>query len=120
MKSDSLREYTRIRKALIRERARLKKKLAEIDEALGSDVWGSEGRNQFNSSTKTTRAGNPMSLREAIRTVTAKRPLTKREILDEIDKLGYKFSSDKPVNSLNSILYAKKQFKNQNGRFSPA
>ena len=52
--------------------------------------------------------------------VTRGRPLMKKEILKAIAKLGYRFATKDPLNTLNALLYAKKQFKNQNGKFSPA
>ena len=69
-----------------------------------------------------TRSQNKMSLREAVRQATASKPLTKAEILAAIDKLGYKFNTSDPVNSLNCVLYdtKKKLFKNFNGRFGLA
>lgn len=67
---------------------------------------------------------NPMSLRKAIIQVTTGNPLTKPEILEAVKKLGYKFNTKKPMDSLGTLLYKKKagrkQFKNDNGRFSPA
>ena len=45
----------------------------------------------------------------------------KQEILDAIHKLGYRFTTKNPMNSLGVILYGKNpRFKNENGRFSPA
>lgn len=67
---------------------------------------------------------NPMSLRKAIVQVTTGNPLTKPEIMEAVKKLGYKFETKKPMDSLGTLLYKKKdgrkQFKNDNGRFSPA
>lgn len=66
---------------------------------------------------------NPMSLREAVLKVTAEKPLTKPEIMEAVKKLGYKFNTKKPMDSLGTLLYKKKDgrnlFKNENGRFSP-
>ena len=48
------------------------------------------------------------------------RPLTKEEIVKEVKKIGYKFSTDKPINSVNQALYSQKSlFKNEDGKFSP-
>ncbi len=123
MRSDSLKQYVSLRQALIKEKAELEERLEQINEVLRSESpaplpglssLGIRGRSAVK------RIRNKISLREAVRQVTSKKALTKNEILEAIDKLGYKFTSDNPVNSLNAVLYANKQFKNANGRFSPA
>jgi hypothetical protein len=66
------------------------------------------------------RPSSGLSLRDAVLQVTASGPKTKDEILDGIEKLGYKFSTNNPKNSLGVILYGKKpRFKNDDGKFSP-
>ena len=64
-----------------------------------------------------------MSLREAVLKVTAEKPLTKPEIMEAVKKLGYEFNTKKPMDSLGTLLYKKRDgrnlFKNENGRFSP-
>jgi hypothetical protein len=62
-----------------------------------------------------------MSLREAIIKVTAKKPLSIREIVDAVQKIDYKFSTSDPVNSVGAYLYSKsgkKSFKKVDGKFS--
>ena len=120
MRSDSLKQYVSLRQALIKEKAELEERLAQINEVLQSDGPPLPGLGLGLRRGAVKRIRNKISLREAVRQVTAKKGLTKPEILEAIDKLGYKFSSDNPVNSLNAVLYANKQFKNSNGRFSPA
>jgi len=45
--------------------------------------------------------------------------MTKEEILEGVQQLGYTFSTTNPLNSLGVILYGKNpRFKNENGRFS--
>ena len=61
-----------------------------------------------------------MSLREAVLLVTKDGALNKHDILDRVVKdVGYKFSASSPINSLNQILYNKKLFNNNGGKFSP-
>ena len=120
MRSDSLKQYVSLRQSLVKEKAELEERLAQINEVLHSEGPPLPGLGLGLRSRSVKRIRNKISLREAVRQVTAKKALTKVEILDSIDKLGYKFSSDNPVNSLNAVLYANKQFKNANGRFSPA
>jgi hypothetical protein len=46
--------------------------------------------------------------------------LSKPEILETIAKTGYKFTAKNPMNSLNTLLYSDKAFKNTGGKFGPA
>merc|ERR1711916_107326 len=110
MRSDSLKQYVNLRQALVKEKAELEERLAQINEVLHSEGPPLPGLGLGLRSRSVKRIRNKISLREAVRQVTAKKALTKAEILDAIDKLGYKFSSDNPVNSLNAVLYANKQF----------
>ncbi|MCS1409105.1 MAG: hypothetical protein M2R45_02284 [Verrucomicrobia subdivision 3 bacterium] len=124
MRSDSLKQYVSLRQAIAKEKAQLEERLEQINQVLQTDGpgnlpdLGSSGLRLRERGIKRIR--NKISLREAVLQVTAKKALTKQEILQAIGKLGYKFTSDKPMNSLNAVLYANKQFKNANGRFSPA
>ena len=64
---------------------------------------------------------NKLSLKEAVIESISKAPLSKEDILAAVKKLGYRFSSKNPVNSLNALLYGKKpKFKNADGMFSLA
>ncbi len=67
------------------------------------------------------RSDNDISIREAIMRVTSKEPLTVRDIVPAVQKLGYKFQSSNPVNSVGAYLYGahgKKHFKRSKGKFS--
>ena len=67
------------------------------------------------------RRGNKLSLREAVLEVTKRGPLTKQEILDGVKKLGYRFQTKDPMNTLNVVLYTNKKYiKNYGGKFGPA
>jgi len=44
--------------------------------------------------------------------------LSRTELLDAVLKLGYKFTASNPLNSLSTLLYSDKSFKNSNGKFS--
>lgn len=83
-------------------------------------VGGGESRSEKNKIIRRPRKRikNPISLRAAVNEVTKAKALTKKEILAEVGKLGYKFAASDPVNSLNTILYGKPKFKNNNGKFS--
>ena len=60
-----------------------------------------------------------MSLREAIFRATSARPLTKPEIYDAVEALGYRFTGKDPMNAINVQLYTKGQFRRSGRKFSP-
>jgi hypothetical protein len=131
MKLDPVTRYVQLRAALLKEKATLEKRLAQINQALNQS---GQAVTTFNSvPTRATlltassrrlgsrpRLANSMSLREAIAKATSSKPLTKSEILAEVKKLGYQFAGKDPMNSINVQLYTKGQFKKHSGgRFSP-
>lgn len=110
MKKDPLQQYIALRAALATEKTRLEQRLAEINRALDLEAPKPQARG-------TPRAENTMSLREAVTRVTKDKALTKPEILEGVQKLGYKFTAKDPTNSLNVLLYSG-NFKNLgNGTF---
>ena len=128
---DTLKQYLHLRTQLSEEKARLEKRLSEIQRALGGETPTPFRANRTAlaiprklrraKKTATKRIKNPMSLREAILKVTNGKPLTKKEIFDAVQKLGYKFGGKKPMTSINPILYGKNpKFKRKGGKFSPA
>ena len=62
---------------------------------------------------------NAVNLPTDVAQVTKAKALTKQEILDGLDTIGYKFTAKNPINSLNTVLFAKNKFKRVNGKFSP-
>ena len=127
MKIDNLRRYVDLRNSLTREKAQLEERLRQINQALGETEPPRPAavRAPASARTKAGRRGRPatggLSLRDAVLQVTAGRPMTKQEILDGVEALGYRFSTNNPMNSLGVILYGKNpRFTNQGGRFSPA
>ena len=124
MKTDSLVQYLALQQSLRREKTTLELRLSRINAVLAgraASVAVSRAASKVPRARKALpRIKNPMSLRVAINKVTRGRPLMKKEILKAIAKLGYRFATKDPMNTLNAMLYAKKQFKNQNGKFSPA
>jgi hypothetical protein len=114
MKTDSLKQYVALHDALRKEKSALEERLTQIEDALNGRLSGG-GRGKTG-----RRPRNEMSLRKAVEEATRKRPMNKQEILDEIHRMGYRFSAKDPVNSLNTVLYSKKQFKNVGGKFSPS
>lgn len=115
MKTDSLKQYVALRDSLVKEKAALEARLAQINQALGSDTVRSSSKQAGS----VKRMENTLSLKEAVRKVTSVKPLTKKEIMAAVARIGYRFAAKDPMNSLNVILYTKGNFKNQDGKFSP-
>ena len=115
MKSDALKQYVALRQALLKEKSTLETRLEQISRAL--DLNGGAAPEKSSGS---KRLKNPMSLKKAVIRATKEKPLSKQEILTAIHKLGYRFTAKDPVNSLNTVLYTGKVFKNHGGKFSPA
>jgi hypothetical protein len=119
MKRDSLKQFVSLRISLTAEKAELEARLREIEQALGSAEVPAPKATRTYTKRKVTRARNGLSLKAAAKQVTAGKALTKQEILDAVLKLGYTFKSKNPLNSLGVVVYNKKQFKNEGGKFSP-
>jgi hypothetical protein len=120
-RSDKLEQYLSLLDDLRNEKAHLEGRLEKINAVLTGAAAARGGyRGRQPGARRGRRARNGMSLREAVTQVTRNRPLTKEEILQGIQKLGYRFSTKDPMNSLNAMLYAPaNKFRNQNGRFGP-
>src|SRR5437016_2295432 len=129
MKHDPLTQYISLRDALVREKAELEQRLREISQALGSDQ-GSVGTAAATSPPPTPRAtpaysgrrtgrgNNALSLREAVIEVLSRQPLSRREIIAAVQRIGYRFASKDPLNSLGMVLYGKNpRFRNIDGRY---
>lgn len=122
MKIDALKQFSRLRDTLLQERTNLEDRLAKINELLGSAVTANHRGPSMSRIGRKTRKGRRrggLSLREAILKVTGAKPLTREEILGAVKKLGYKFSTSKPIGSINSCLYQSGAFVRRNGRFAP-
>src|SRR5687768_10279558 len=125
MNSD-IKRYISLRDSLVQEKTKLETRLSEINEALGGSVEPVASKAPAPATVaRPVRRGRrgargTISLREAVLQATAKSPLTKEEILNRVKALGYRFSTNNPLNSLGVILYGKNpRFKNEGGRFSP-
>jgi hypothetical protein len=121
--SDKLQRYLASLEELRAEKAELEARLEKIEEALAGSPGSVKGARRG----RTARRGggrrgrrNGLSLRAAVTQATRNRPLSKAEILEAVQKIGYKFATKDPLNSLNAMLYAPaNKFRNQNGKFSP-
>ena len=116
MKLTTVNQYVALREALVKEKADLEARLSEIHQALG----GSDNQDGSSGSgpRRGKRAKNELSMKEAtIKALTGK-SLTRQEVLDAVVAVGYKFSAKNPLNSLSTLLYSDKSFKNTDGKFS--
>lgn len=129
MKNSSIKKFIALRDGLLKEKAEITARLIEIEQALGSEAVATAPKAaktvKAPRAAKAPRAGkrrarNEMSLKEAAVKVAAGKAMTKQEILDGIIKLGYKFSTKDPMNSLNVVLYSGKTFKRADGKFTAA
>ena len=118
MKHDSIKKYVALRESLLKEKSGLEARLAEINLALGVQSSATSQLTILPPGRK--RARNKLSLKDAVAQVTGSKGLTKPEILEAIKKIGYHFSTNDPMNSLNTVLYTGKVFKNVDGKFSLA
>lgn len=119
-KSDSLKQYVALHQALLKEKAALEQRLAQIEQALSGTVPAkSASASAAAPRAIVRRMKNKLSLKAAVIKVTSAKPLTKPEILAAVRKLGYRFGAPNPLPSLNTVLYTGKAFKNEGGKFSP-
>ena len=119
---DKLQRYLASLQELRAEKTELEGRLEEINEALAGTPGATarRGRRAAGRRSGGGRRRNGLSLRAAVTQVTKSRSLTKPEILQAVQKIGYKFATKDPMNSLNAMLYAPaNKFRNQNGKFGP-
>ncbi len=120
--SDAVQQFTALRSALLREREVIQQRLQRIDTALaGTGERPGLTRRKPRGHAQGRRPENTMNIREAIAQVTVKKPLSVREIVEAVQKIGYRFQSANPVNSVGAYLYGagKKVFKRTDGKFAP-
>jgi hypothetical protein len=118
-RTNSLQQFVALRSALVQERDTLQKRLQEIDLVLNCrEVSSSVAPKK--AVPRSRRVENSLSLREAVAKAVGKKPLTKQEILTEVEKVGYRFGAKKPIKSLEVFLYTtgKKMLKRVNGKFA--
>lgn len=145
MKANSIQQYIALRDSLLNEKTVLEARLIQINRALNGQVSAPElpkakGKRGVKAprvakiakvakvakAKKKSAVGggarvirNAVNLPTAVAQVTKAKALTKEEILSALDTIGYKFTAKNPINSLNTVLYAKNKFKRANGKFSP-
>src|SRR5688572_7998457 len=113
-----IQKFIELKKQLVTEREAIRERLAQINLALGeqSDAAATLPPRGATPKARAKPRQNPLSLRSAILQVTKSKPLTKKDILTAIQKLGYRFATKDPMNSMGVILYGKNpKFSNRNG-----
>ncbi len=120
MKQINVGQYVALREALLKEKAELEARLEDISRALGGGgtITARAKPGPKPRVTRGKRAKNEMSMKEATVKALAGKALTRQETLDAVQKLGYKFTAKSPLNSLSTLLYSDKSFKNTDGKFS--
>jgi hypothetical protein len=113
---DPLKQFLEFRERLVAEREQLTARLREINGVV--PIASVNGGGVFSGQKRTRITRNPLSLKAAILKITEKKALTKHEILDAVLALGYKFTTNDPLNSIGVIIYGKDpKFVNEGGRF---
>lgn len=125
MKNDPLKAFVSLRDNLLKRKAVLEDELAQIDKVLAispkaASVAAPKAAASTTAGGRPKRAKNELSLKEAVIAVTKGKSLSKPDILEAIAKIGYKFTAKSPMNSLNTLLYSDKAFKNTDGKFGTA
>lgn len=119
MKRDPLKQFVSLRDSLLKRKSALEAELNQINLALGATApaaptAGAKTRGPKGPTAPRTRkrAQNSVSLKEAVSAALKAKPLSKADILKAVDKAGYAFTAKDPMNSLNTLLYSDKAFKN--------
>ncbi len=133
MRSTTIKKFMAMREALVKEKAALEARLAEINEALGTasepeavavtpsgkKPGRPTARKKPGPKKRGPRAKNSVSLKSAVLKVLGKKGLSRQDIVAAVQASCYKFSTKNPLNSVSAMLYSdKKTFKNKGGKFS--
>lgn len=127
MKSTSIKQFLKLHHQLSQERAKIQKRLKEVEDALGAfdsvptPIKTTEGKKRGPKPGSKKTVSNEMSLKDAVVKVLGKQQLTKEEILDGVLKLGYRFRTRKPLGTITVVLYGKNpKFTRKDGKFGVA
>jgi hypothetical protein len=128
MKLDSVKQFVHLRAQLLREKAQLEQRLQAINQALADHTPASAPTAEpapaqaappaAAAGKRRRRPQNPMTLREAVLQALKDKPLTKLEILQAVERLGYKFAAKNPRQSLDNLLYTKGLFRRVGDKFA--
>jgi hypothetical protein len=129
MRLDPLQQYAKLHKQLTEEKGELESRLNQINQVLGGERAPEESApspsvpmevapRPAKRRGRKPKAGNQMSMREAVLTALSQGPLARKELVKAVEDVGYVFTTKNPLNSIGSILYAKNtQVKSKGGKF---
>ena len=129
MKLDPLQQYAKLHKQLTEEKGQLESRLNQINQVLGDELPPEQlAPSSFRPTEvparaaarrgRKPRAGNEMSMREAVLKALSQGPLARKDLVKAVEDVGYVFSTKNPLNSIGSILYAKNTpVKSKDGMF---
>ncbi len=124
MSNKALKQFVQLRSKLVAEKVALEARLQAINEALDIPSPSQDSGRTATKGKPGRKPGgrrSPMSLKVAVAKVTASKPLTREEIVEAVQKIGYRFTGKSPIASLGAVLYGNKSaFKNVGGKFQPA
>jgi hypothetical protein len=129
MRLDPLQQYAKLHKQLTEEKGELESRLNQINQVLGGErppeqiapspsVPMEVAPRPAKGRGRKPKAGNQMSMREAVLKALSQGPLARKELVKAVEDVGYVFTTKNPLNSIGSILYAKNtQVKSKDGKF---
>ncbi|MEN9575850.1 MAG: hypothetical protein RL514_3705 [Verrucomicrobiota bacterium] len=127
MKLTDVDQYMAMRASLTQEKATLETRLAAINRALDGSPGPAAAKPGPKPEPKLAakpgarrgpRAKNSMTMKEAMTQALGDKALGRKELLEAVQKLGYKFSAKDALSSISTVLYTDKSFKNTDGKFS--
>ena len=123
MKLTDVDKYVALREALVNEKTALESRLAAINRALQGSSGIAAPKRGLKPGPKPIvrrgkRAKNKLTMKEAAVQALVAKPLDREALLKAVQKIGYKFTAKEPLNSLSTLLYTDKAFKNTDGKFS--
>lgn len=131
MKLTDVDQYVAMRASLANEKATLEARLTAINRALDDRSEAVAAKPGPKPAPKLgpkpgakavvrrgPRAKNSMTMKEAMTRALADQALGRKELLEAVLKLGYKFSARDALSSISTVLYTDKSFKNTDGKFS--
>lgn len=134
MKNLDLKKFIETRDALAARKVELEAELAEINQALAgfegvaspakttskraSQKAAAKKAPKAKRKTSSKRAKNSVSLKALVEEILKGKTMTKPEVMDAVLAKGYNFTTDKPMNSLTTVLYSNKAIKRNKGKYS--
>ena len=121
MTANPLKKNLRLLDVILTRKAEIEAELQELKVALNQIRVSPENQSISAPSLKKQEPiPNPMSLGDAVFSVTKDGPLSKVEILTALDGLEYRFSAESsPMDEIGALLQLDKRFEESNGKYGP-